>query len=183
MATTMTTKTIVRKVPANGETWDEMMTIALAYPVASPSEEKKMAALAYIDGIATGLNCVYCRIHFTEHVRAHPPDVTSRDTFKRWVHAARMTVRAEQNAAAAAFAAKNPPASQSRLSGGVGISSVVVEEKKRKSVITYEEWVETEEPFLIAKINMQLAAKSIRILAETGLLIGIGILFAGANPR
>uniref|UniRef100_A0A7S2SM51 Sulfhydryl oxidase n=1 Tax=Mucochytrium quahogii TaxID=96639 RepID=A0A7S2SM51_9STRA len=65
-------------------TWEFLHTTAAYYPD-DPSEDEKKAAEGLINGLATLYACQHCREHLKQHVDEHPPDVSSRVAFSKWL--------------------------------------------------------------------------------------------------
>ncbi|GBG25262.1 FAD-linked sulfhydryl oxidase ALR [Hondaea fermentalgiana] len=65
-------------------TWEFLHTTAAYYPD-KPSEEQQHAARGLIEAMSLLYACAHCREHFRNHVEAHPPDVSSRASFERWL--------------------------------------------------------------------------------------------------
>jgi len=65
-------------------TWELLHTTAAYFPD-EPSEDEKKAAKDLIEALGVIYACKHCREHFSEHLKEHPPDVSSRKSLSLWL--------------------------------------------------------------------------------------------------
>ena len=68
------------------QAWTFLHHSSFAYPD-KPTEEQQKQASNFFESLSVMLPCPKCASHWTELLKEHPPDVTSRKTLTRWLWA------------------------------------------------------------------------------------------------
>lgn len=64
--------------------WAWLHNLAINYRY-TPTQEDARAAFRQVWDFATQLPCPECRLHATQYVRAHPPNLADTYAFQHWV--------------------------------------------------------------------------------------------------
>jgi Erv1 / Alr family len=74
----------VSREQLGGHVWPYLHTAAAHYPE-DPSSKDQEDMETFLALLAKFYPCKMCSLHFSELLRAHPPDVSSRDGLSRWL--------------------------------------------------------------------------------------------------
>lgn len=67
------------------ELWISLLNIAEVYPL-NPDDITKEQYLKFLVSLSDVLPCFKCRDNYKNHISIYNPDLSSRDSLKKWLH-------------------------------------------------------------------------------------------------